>query len=205
MATLYTPVVEGQPNRSATFNAALDSMEASILARAGTIVTRQRWTTMAVADTKIVIDVVAGDNTLQLMLALRTDRAGASDDAIRITFNDDTSSTYISRYARIDSSVTAVSNSGTTGFQLDYAATGATATAGTYGYVRLTIPLASSSSARGMNYETVALPTTSGGTMKFCVGTGFYPTSAVISRLRIVPVNGTNFVAGSQYALYGMA
>lgn len=204
MATLYTPLVDGQPRRADTYNAPLAEMETAILARAGTMVTRQPWTTMSVGDTKIVLDVVAGDNMLQLMMTLRTNRAGASDDAIRITINDDVANTYASRYALVDGSVASAGNSATTGFQLDYAATAATATAGTYSYVMVRIPMASVASARAMHYDSAMQPSV-GGTMRLCVGSGFYPGTAIVTRLRIVPVNGTNFVAGCRYALYGMA
>jgi hypothetical protein len=200
MPTFFTPLVDGQPNRAATFNEPLQEMETAILARAGTVTALQAWTTMVEDDTEIVIDVVVGSNTLELMLMLRTDRAGASDDAIRITINGDVANTYSVRYALIDAGVASAANSGLTGFQLDYAATGATASVITYGCARILISQASTAAAHGMNYESTA-----GDVVRFCVGSGIYPVASVITQLRIVPVNGTNFVAGSQYALYGMA
>jgi hypothetical protein len=199
MAILFTPLVDDQPNRAATFNAPLQEMEDSILARNGAFAQRTAWTTLAADATSISITVLAGDTGLTLYLKLRTDRAGNTDDSIRVRINNDVVSTYQTVSTYIGA---ATAFSITTGFQLDYGATGVTATSGLYAYSVVTLTRASDAAARAGRYDTV-WQGTAGSTVRLLEGATWYPTAAAITSLQIVPVNGSNFVAGSQYALYG--
>jgi hypothetical protein len=156
------------------------------------------------ADTpSITINVVAGDNTLNLIAALRTDYAG-DNDSIRIVINGDTSNTYLTRFLRVDTTSTNVPYSATTGWQLDYAANGATSTSGLYGYLNLKIPLASELQPKLAQYDSVTLPAI-GAVPRLCLGSAVYPASAAVTQIRLTPVNGTNFVSGCRYTLIGMA
>jgi hypothetical protein len=202
MAVLHTPLTEGQPNRAATFNAALQQIEDAILAREGYFVQRTAWTTLLTDTPSINIPVVAGDNTVQLMLKLRSDRAGNTDDPIRIKINSDGVSTYQTVYI-LSTGPATTAYSIVTGFQIDYGATGATASSGLYSYSVVKLSRASDAEARAGRFETVFQATT-GTAPRLLDGSLWYPTAIAVSSIQIVPVNGTNFVAGSQYALYGM-
>lgn len=199
MATFYTQLVDGQPNRAATFNAALDQMEDAILARAGNLVRLTAWTTLTADTPSISIPVVAGNYGLQLMLSLRTDRAANTDDSIRIRLNSDTASTYQTAYMKGGAATT---YSITTGFQIDFGAAAATSTSGLYAYSIVKFSRVSDAAARAGRFDTVHQATT-GTSPNFLEGATWYPTAVAISSIQIVPVNGSNFVAGSQYALYG--
>lgn len=203
MAILYTELVDGQPRRAATFNAPLQQIEDAILARAGYFLQRTAWTAITVDAPSISIPVVAGDNTIQLMLKLRSDRAGgATDDPIRIKLNSDGTSTYQTVYILSAGPATSA-YSIVTGFQIDYGATAASSTSGLYSYSVVKFSRSSDAAARPGRFETVFQATT-GTAPKLLDGALWYPTAAAISSIQIVPVNGSNFVAGSQYALYGM-
>lgn len=201
MATLYTPLVDGQPRRADTYNAPLQEMETAILARDGAFVQRVAWTTLTVDTPSITINAAFGDYGLQLMLSLRSDRAGNTDDPIRILINNDSVSTYRTVHM-LSTGPAATGYSITTGFQIDYGATGATATSGLFAYSIVKLTRASEAAARSGRFETVWQGTT-GSAPNLLDGGLWYPTSAAITNLKIVPVNGSNFVAGSKYALYG--
>ena len=201
MATLYTPLVDGQPRRADTYNAPLQEMETAILARDGAFVQRVAWTTLTVDTPSISINAAFGDNGLQLMLKLRSDRASNTDDSVRVRINSDTVSTYLT-VSLLSNGPATTNYSQTTGFQLDYGATGATATSGLYSFSIVKFSLASAASARAGRLETIWQGTT-GSAPRFYDGATWYPTAAAITSIQIVPVNGSNFVAGSQYALYG--
>lgn len=201
--TFFTPITDGELGRSAAVNSRLAEMELAILARQGVLVTLADWTTLTQDALVISPTVIDGYNTLELKMALRTDRAGAANDSIRITINNDTSNTYVWRYMLVTSTIASAGSSGVTGFQLANAATGATATSGTYAYVSVRFSMASSAVARTGNFESVQQDTT-GAVPTACWGSLLYPVAAAIASLQVVPVNGTYFTAGSQYALYGM-
>lgn len=178
-------------------------MEDSILAAAGYFVQRTAWTTLTVDTPSISIPVLAGDNTIQLVLKLRSDRAGgATDDPIRIKINGDVTSTYKTTHILSVGPAT-TSYSAVTGFQIDYGATAVSSSSGLYAYSVVRFSRASDAAPRAGGFETVHQATT-GATPNLVDGGTWYPTSVAISSLQIVPVNGSNFVAGSQYALYGM-
>lgn len=203
MPTMYTPLTDGQYGRAATFNAPLQEMETAILARYGVLRTVQAWTTLTADAASISPTIAAGYNTIQLMMALRSNNA-ADNDSLRITINNDVSSTYVWRYLMVNAAATPTGSSGVTGFVLANCATGATSTSGAYAYVNMRFSLASTAAAKMGNYESVHQATV-GTVPNAAWGSLLYPTSAIISSLQIYPNSGTAFVAGSSYAVYGMS
>lgn len=200
---MYTPFTDDEPGQAATFNLRFAEMEAAITARRGAMIASTTPTTLAADAANITIDIVAGYDMLTLHASLRTNRAAANDD-IRVTFNDDISSSYITRYILCDT-VGAPSAGGatsTSGLTLGYGANGATATANTFSSLILRIPLASASLLKGVTWESVQSDS-SITNPRLIVGGGWYPTASVITRIKLAPVTGTLIVTGSSYAVYG--
>lgn len=198
----YTPFADNDPMTAVALNSRFAEMEASIAATPGAMIARTAWTTMMADAASITIDVVGGDNTLLLMACLRTDRAANAIDSVFVTINDDVVSTYTVRYGYFDggASYTSIDDSGTTGFPLGAAATAVNAVTGRYGYLVLEIPLASSASPKPCLFQSIS----DASYPAFASGAGFYPVSAAVTRLKMVPRYGTVFLTGSRYALFGM-
>ena len=203
MPELFTPLSDGPLGRSSVVNDVLQEMEDNILARNAALIERIAWTTLTADTPTLSIPVSNGDDGLKLMLALRTDRAGAANDSIRIRINNESANNYQTIHM-LSTGPATTPYSATTGFQLDFGATAATATAGLYSYVIVRLALAAAAVAKIGRFETVHVGA-AGGTVSLLDGGLFYPAGPAITSLQIVPVNGTNILSGSQYALYGMA
>lgn len=199
----YTPFNDDEPGEAATFNARFAEMEAAISARAGALAAVNPTTFLTADAATININVVPNLPTLQLILALRTDRAGSGNDGIRITFNGDISSNYQSRFYVVDSTPSTGAYTATSGIQIDFATTAATAPTSTYAFGIVTIPLATSAFQKSGPFD-FNQQDAAGLFPRSVWGTFYYPAAVVISSIRIVPVNGSVFVAGSSYSLLGM-
>jgi hypothetical protein len=202
MATVYTPLADGELGRAANINSRLQQLEDAITVGAGLMRARTPWATLSANAASITINVEAGDNTLQLMATLQTDYAAQAYDTVLLRFNDDVSSTYTVRYGLVDSGAggSITDASGTTGFPLAKAAYGYLTATETYGFLKMTIPLASSLVAKACRYQSV-LP---GAYAAYADGAGVYPAAVTITKITLLPVNGTVFLAGSRYALFGV-
>jgi hypothetical protein len=198
----FTPFGTDEPGASANINYRLAEMEAAINARHGAMVERTQLTLPADAAT-ITIDVTVGDNLLMLVTNLRTNRA-AANDAVYMTINDDITSSYIVRYIFADTvgAPSAAGASSSNGFTLDYAATGASAPANTFASMMMRVPMASSSILKACTYD-ISQSDSAASFPRLVMGSAWYPAAAAVTRLKLVPVNGTLFVAGSSYTLYG--
>lgn len=205
MPDLFTPLTDGEMGRADAVNSRLREMQAAIQANPGAVIARTPWTTLAENEGSITIDVSAGDNTLELMACLRTDRAANQIDSVLLTFNDDISSTYTAKYGYFDgtgsgSGYSVVDASGSSGFDIAAAAAAATAVAGQYSFLRVMIPQASSAAGKHCPIDSIS----NASYPAYAFGAGYYPNPVTIVRLKLTPKNGTVFLAGSRYALFGM-
>lgn len=197
--TLYTPMTDGELGRAAQINYRLQELEDAILEGEGLMRARTAWTTLSADAASITIPVTAGDNTLMLMANLMTDYGAQAYDTVLLTFNNDTASTYTVRYGSVDGGGSVVDASGTTGFPLAKAA-GTNATNNYFSFLKFTIPQASDLLAKACRYSSMLpyVPPT------YNDGLGIYPTAATIASIKLAPLNGTVFVSGSRYALFGV-
>lgn len=145
---------------------------------------------------------------LKLFLYGRTDRAGASNDSLRMRFNaDSTAANYYGMFAQIFHSATVATgeNIGAAS-NLGPILAGATATANYHSIVEITI----------INYAITGKPryfmvdayvqflNTTGNLRRIVSGGLWTNTADVIDEINLLSVNSANFVTGTTYALFGI-
>lgn len=204
MPVFFTPLADGDVGRADAINSRFTEMEAAIQGNPGALIALTPWTTLVDNQASITIDVAAGYNVLHLQASLRTNRAGSAIDSVLLTLNDDISSTYTVKAGYFDGSGSGYNladTSGSNGFDIAAAATAATALSGQYSFFRVQIPEASSAAAKHCAIDSIC----DGATYPaFIFGAGNYPNPVTITRIKLVPKNGTVFLAGSRTALFGM-
>jgi len=146
---------------------------------------------------------------LVLVCQVRSDRAGQNNDNVYVRLNNDsTAGNYYGNFATLTTAYGNTERLGVTatGFELKGAASGATSPAGyrpgwmffIYNYTVTAISKQISLTGGGSLGDSTGLITA-------YTGSGVWKnTSAAVNRITVLPVNGTNFTAGSSYALYGI-
>lgn len=189
----------------------------SITGGAGTLAvgTDAAWHTL-VANT-----VLGGDGTIDLtsisgsydhlilVVKLRSDRAAQNNDNVYVRLNNDSTA---GNYFGVGITVTTVIGQTerlgvtATGFEIRTGATAATSPTD-YGSIwTMWIYNYASTIPREMHYYGYAPATNTSGGLAVLMGGGVWTnTSAAVSRITVVPVNGTNFKATvSSYGLFGI-
>jgi len=150
--------------------------------------------------------ILTSYNLLIVELELRTDRAAADDDVLVQVNADATAANYHSSAAIMTTAYAYSEQLGTAAnWRLYSAAAGNTAPADTFSFVRLYLP-GYSQTDRGkvMSWEGFDLRATSSGNLVALAGGGRWANpGARITQLVLTPGAGSNFKAGSAYAVYG--
>ena len=140
---------------------------------------------------------------LQVRIMARTDRAGASVDPMLLRFNSDSGTNYSWHDFYGDgASVAAEAASTSTGIKF-YRAAGATATASRFGIAVLDILDYTSTNKNKTVRYLGGIDQNGSGEVFVGSGAWLNNTNATTS-LSITPFAGTNFVANSSFALYGV-
>lgn len=145
-------------------------------------------------------------NKMVLLIIARTDRAGQTNDGVLTRPNNNTTAAnYVGNQFFLRATSANVENLGATANLFpSITATAATAPAGYFGEVIVTIPnYASSANNRHYHFAGYLPLADTTGAMQHIVGGGtFKDATNPITSVTIVPQNGTNFKAGSGYALW---
>lgn len=172
-------------------------------------------TTLGGSSATINISSIPGTYALlRLVLELRSDRAGTSLDNAYIRFNaDSTAANYYSYGYNIATTTPAFQNTiqrlgaTATGIEVALASTAATSPSGyrsalivdIYGYTDSSLP-------RRVAWTGYNQITNATGNLALIQGGGLWTnTSAAINQITILPVVGSNWVAGTAYSLYAAA
>lgn len=142
---------------------------------------------------------------LWLILLLRSDRASNADDGLVITFNNDTGSNYAWGKTHVTTGGTAAGahNNADTGIKPTTIIAAATAPTSYLSPVEILIPNYVSTAYFRQLLARAAYSFTTGQTLSNL--SGVWKNSAnAINRIDLAPLAGSNFVAGSMYALYGI-
>lgn len=136
---------------------------------------------------------------LVLRCTARSDFAGKRD-VLFITFNG--GSTYSNTYIRYEGATIVCTTESTSLYGI-YGADGNTATASTFGNAEIYIPNYTSSNTKPMSYAGIFEDntTTSGGGG---IGAHLYGLTSAITSITIDQENGSNWLSGSSFFLYGV-
>lgn len=165
--------------------------------------------TVTLATTSTEIDFTAiptGYSDLLVVGKVRTDRTGVTDD-VRVRMGDDTfdsGSNYRWQIRREGDSPQTAGSGAETSFMLgENSSTGATAEAGAFATLELwVIDYLATATWRNIRWRTGAMYTST--VRRFIDGAGSWMNTAdPVGRIRLFPVNGPNFVAGTSLRLYG--
>ncbi len=176
----------------------------------GAMVQLQAWTVLGGSSTTISIGSISGSyKNLMLVCALRSDRA-ASNDNVYVRFNSDSTAgnyySYTVRTSGTGATHTITERLGVTatGIEMLASATGSTAPSGYRSHFVLHIAdYTSTTTQRKITGEgSINIGTTTGNLLVLQYGGQWENTSNAITQIDLLPVTGTNFVAGSAYALY---
>lgn len=148
---------------------------------------------------------------LRLRLFLRSTAAAADNVYLRLN-NDSTATNYFSAstYAHSTALVTGTQRLGGTGTAIEMHRACATDTAGVPSTMRSAVDVmlwdyAQTGKYRLISWNGGAFTDDSNNTFGHLLGSGFWINTAdAINRLTILPVSGSNWKAGSAYALYGV-
>lgn len=150
---------------------------------------------------------------LMLELELRSDRAAQTTDNAYIRLNNDsTAADYYSYSVHMNGTTPTFSvlerlAVTATGIECNLSTTAATAPANEYGYFQIWIyNYASVANNRKVEVKTLNRSGTTSGNLRQIFTAGWWlNTAAAVSRITILPVNGSNWKAGSSYMLYGFS
>ena len=153
--------------------------------------------------TSVSFSNIPGNYTdLKLVSSARTDR-GNNGDSMYIRFNGDTAANYANRslYGTGGTAVT-ITITSPTGIALTQGACGNSDTANTFGNSEAHIPNYTGSAAKCVTHR--GTNETNAATSYMSVDSGLWTGTAAIASMTLVPGNGTNFLAGSAFYLYGI-
>jgi hypothetical protein len=150
---------------------------------------------------------------LMIELELRSDRAANAADNAYIRLNNDSTAADYYSYSIHMNGTTPTFNilerlaATATGIECNLSTTAATAPANEYGYFQIWIyNYASVANNRKIEVKTLNRTGTASGNLRHILTAGWWlNTAAAVSRITILPVNGSNWVAGSSYMLYGFS
>ncbi len=137
---------------------------------------------------------------LCLRVSARTD-ASRVDDSVAYRFNSATTNYGDVRIQSNGSTVTSGSRAGTWNL-LFYGATGNTATSNTFGNGELYIP--NYTASQNKPQFVYGVNETNGSTAFMAVGAVLWSNTSAITNILLAPDNGSNFVSGSSFYLYGI-
>ena len=147
-------------------------------------------------------NIPQGYKGLSLLISARTNR-GDTGDAMLLQFNNDTGNNYSTRslYGTGSSAVSAVW-SNVSGAYLVQGACGNNDTANTFGSSQTYIPNYSSSTNKSISHQ--GNSETNASTSYMSADAGIWNNTSAISSIRLAPLNGTLFISGSSFQLYGI-
>jgi len=205
---VFTPFTEGEVGNPATFNARLQEIADYIDALGESLLpVIVPWTTLADPAALITLTGISQLFTsLKLVALLRTDQVATKSTLILRLNNDSTEANYYAYQVQAAAAValSTQSGSGTAGFDMKDMCTAASAPANVYGLVVVELPGYILTTTKGMLYSGYcqgSLVTTT--EYEYHTGGGNYLGASPVSRIDLIPGSGS-FVAGSQYALYGV-
>jgi len=167
-----------------------------------------------ITDTLLLSDTANFDFTtiaatykhLMIEFQLRSDRAAAAGDAVKMTFNNDGGGNYDYSAAQHDGGAIYYSRAAAAASSFVSEVSAATAAAGAAGAGRIVIPnYAGTTWQKQYNVDAVTVLGTSAGEIRRWVTAGNWRSTSAITRITIAPVVGSNFVAGSRATLYGIS
>lgn len=148
--------------------------------------------------------IAGGHHDLFIFIYARTDRV-ATEDNITLTFNGDTGAHYNSE--RLQAAATALSGLESTAASSllpNATVTSASATSGIFSMLRITVP--SYDNTVGFKIvEATASALAEGAVSGLFHGfAGMWQSTAAVTQLTVKSATGSNFIAGSRLAVYGM-
>jgi hypothetical protein len=153
--------------------------------------------------TSVTFSSIAGTFTdLVIIASARTDRSGQVDDQLQMRFNGSTSGYSERGLFGNGSSTTSFSNSSQTSIRDIIWVTAANATSNTLGNGAVYIPNYASSNPKSVSSDSVTENNATAASQAIMAGlwTGTDP----ITSITLSPLNGTNILANSSFALYGI-
>lgn len=155
------------------------------------------------SSTSVSFSNIPGNYTdLKLVISARTDR-GNNGDSMYIRFNGDTAANYKNRslYGTGGSGVT-ITITSPVGIALTQGACGNSDTANTFGNSEAYIPNYTASTAKSTTHR--GNSETNAATSYMSLDFGLWTGTSAITSMTLVPGNGTNFLTGSTFYLYGI-
>ena len=157
--------------------------------------------TLSASTATVTFSAIPGTFTdLCLRVSARTD-ASRVDDSVAYRFNSATTNYSDTRLQSNGSTVTSAARAGTWNL-LFYGATGNTATSNTFANGELYIP--SYTVAQNKPQSVFGVNETNATTAFMAVGAVLWRDTAAITNILLAPDNGSNFVSGSSFYLYGI-
>lgn len=156
---------------------------------------------LASAASSITFSSISGDFTeLYLVISARSDRSGAVDDPLRISFNG--SSSNFTRRVLFGSGASAATQSASDNYlRIDLPA--ASSTSNVFCNASVTIPNYASSNYKSLSIDGVNENNTTNSYYQMIQATLWSDTSAITS-ISLTPLVGTNLVANSSATLFGI-
>jgi hypothetical protein len=176
-------------------------------ADAGSMVPLQVFTLSSSQSTIEFTNIPNTYKHLQLRILGRTDRGSATLDAAKLEFNGDTTSSnyYSTHYLFGTGSGSALAGAdGTVSRVVVYRLAASTAGTNTFGAIISDILDYASTSKHKVIRSSGGMDNNGSGEVYIQSGMWFPSTVSAISSIKITPNVGTNFVANSSFALYGI-
>lgn len=154
--------------------------------------------------TSVVFNSIAsGFTDLVLIASARTDRSGQVDDQLQMRFNGSTSGYSERGLFGNGSSPTSFSNSSQTSIRDIIWTTASNATASTFGNATVYIPNYRSSNAKSVSSDSVTENNATAASQ--AIMAGLWSGTDPITSITLSPLNGTNILQNSTFALYGVS
>jgi hypothetical protein len=153
--------------------------------------------------TSVTFSSIAGTFTdLVIIASARTDRSGQVDDQLQMRFNGVTSGYSERGLFGNGSSPTSFSNSSQTSIRDIIWTTAANATSNTFGNGAVYIPNYASSNPKSVSSDSVTENNATAASQ--AIMAGLWSGTDPINSITLSPLNGTNILANSSFALYGI-
>jgi len=184
------------------FNAVVDAVTA--LQSGGSAMSLLSKTTLSSPGTFDVSGIGQGGNDLYIVLIARTVTV-ATFDTLELRFNNDSAVNYYNQRIRGNATTaSAAEGMAATSFQLANLP-GASATAGLFGWVAVTVfGYASTSWSKMYEFRNNAASALSTTNMNAVFGGGIWNNTAAINRVQACGGTGANLVTGSQLRIYSV-
>jgi hypothetical protein len=153
--------------------------------------------------TSVVFNSISSEFTdLVLIASARTDRSGQVDDQLQMRFNSVTSGYGERGLFGNGSSPTSFTNSSQTSIRDIIWTSAANATSNTFANASVYIPNYRSSRAKAVSSDSVTENNATAASQAIMIGS--WSGTDPITSITLSPLNGTNILANSTFALYGV-